>query len=60
MLGNSAYSSQQFNSPIRRIVIYPRAFGNSELQAATIGPVSFANDNAAPDDMKAALWGWVA
>jgi hypothetical protein len=32
---------------------------NAELQAITIGPVSFANDNA-PDDMRAALWGWVA
>lgn len=47
------------SGPIRRIVIYPRAFGNAELQAATIGPVSFANDNA-PEEMTAALWGWVA
>jgi hypothetical protein len=28
-------SGQAYNGPIRRVVIYPRAFGNSELQAIT-------------------------
>jgi len=34
-IGNSAAPSQWFNAPICRIVIYPRAMSNSELQAIT-------------------------
>jgi hypothetical protein len=51
---------QYFNGVMRGVAIYPRPFGNTELQAAKIGPVSFANDNSAPEEMQAALWGWVA
>jgi hypothetical protein len=50
--GSASYFAQ-------KVTISPRAASADALQAVTIGPVSFANDNA-PDDMRAALWGWAA